>query len=167
MNTFRLFVFADNESVDTFSFALVLLSLAAGDINYVRLRCRFVSSSSYAQGFRPGIPAAIRERCPDLASLIVEMWDGDFRKRPALREVVVQLEAASTAALDKILASTEADASAEVEGAHAAQILSETQYGEEDESGGTATIARLTAQVEALRARNAAQKVKLDAFERT
>ena len=77
-----------NESADTFSFALVLLCLAAGNIGYVRKKGRMISRTAYASGWRPPIPGKLRERCPDLASLISEMWDGDFRKRPALKGVV-------------------------------------------------------------------------------
>ena len=91
-----------NESADTFSFALVLLCLAAGDIGYVRKRGRMISRASYALHWRPPIPSKLRDGCPDLASLITEMWDGDFRKRPALKDVVPRLEAASTAALDGV-----------------------------------------------------------------
>ena len=96
-----------NESVDTFSFALVLLCLAAGDIGYMRKQGSRIPRAAYAQGWRPPIPSELRFRCPDLASLISEMWDGDFRKRPALRDVVPRLEAASTAALDGVVPTTE------------------------------------------------------------
>ena len=90
-----------NESVDTFSFALVLLCLAAGDIAFVSKSAGVViARTAYLSGWRPVVPGRIRKRCPDLASLITEMWDGDFRKRPALKDVVPRLEAASTAALD-------------------------------------------------------------------
>ena len=89
-----------NESADTFSFALVLLCLAAGDIKFVEKKSGRASRFGYAQGWRPPLPSKLRERCPDLASLITEMWDGDFRKRPARTDVVPRLEAASTAALD-------------------------------------------------------------------
>ena len=91
-----------NESADTFSFALVLLSLAAGDIGYIKKRGRLISRSSYALGWRPPIPSELGESCPDLAKLIAEMWDGDFRKRPTLKAIVPRLEAAFAANFDDI-----------------------------------------------------------------
>ena len=103
-----------NESADTFSFALLLLCLAAGNIGYVK-KHTFAgrATTAYTQGWRPPIPSKLRMRCPDLASLISEMWDGDFRKRPALKDVVPRLEAASTAALDGVVPAT-ADVDVEV-----------------------------------------------------
>ena len=92
-----------NESADTFSFSLVLLCLAAGDIGYMSKKGRMLSRIAYAQGWRPPLPSKLRERCPDLASLIKQMWNGNFRKRPALKDVVPRLEAASTAALDGVI----------------------------------------------------------------
>jgi hypothetical protein len=59
-----------NESADTFSFALVLLCLAVGDICYVGKLARQVPSLWYAQGCRPVIPALLDSACPDLAKLI-------------------------------------------------------------------------------------------------
>ena len=91
-----------NESADTFSFALVLLCLAVGDIGFLRKRWKQVSSASYARGWRPPLPSKLRTGCPDLASLISEMWDGDFRKRPALKDVIPRLEATASADLDKV-----------------------------------------------------------------
>ena len=88
-----------NESADTFSFALVLLCLAVGDIRFVWKRRGAISQTAYATGWRPSIPKRVRVGCPDVAKLITEMWDGDFNKRPALKEVVRRLEAASVAAL--------------------------------------------------------------------
>ena len=84
-----------NKNVDTFSFALVLLCLGAGDIDFVRKRGRDITSESYARGWRPTIPNSLRQGCPDLARLISEMWDGAFRKRPSLKVVVPRLEACS------------------------------------------------------------------------
>ena len=79
---------------DTFSLALVLLCLAVGDIGYIRKQARTKPSSvRYVLGDRPIIPATLDFACPDLAKLISEMWDGDFRARPALKAVVPRLEA--------------------------------------------------------------------------
>jgi len=89
-----------NESADTFSFALVLLCLAVGDVDYVRKLGKFVSTSTYATGWRPAIPAELDSACPDLAKLISEMWDHDIHKRPPLKAVVPRIEAASSADLD-------------------------------------------------------------------
>ena len=82
----------DNESVDTFSFSLVLLCLAAGDIEYVRKRRGGVSSTAYAEGWRPALPKHLRAPLM-IAALIEEMWLADFRARPAMKEVVARLEA--------------------------------------------------------------------------
>ena len=92
---------ADNESADTFSFALVLLCLAVGDIRFVQVHARLVgvSMTTYALGWRPKIPPAICEGCQDLAMLILAMWARDFRERPPLRDVVSRLEATSMASL--------------------------------------------------------------------
>ena len=87
--------FADNESADTFSFALVLLCLAAGDICLVQRYGKMVSQTTYALGWRPDIPALIRYGCPELARLISEMWELDFRDRPSLKDIVPRIEALS------------------------------------------------------------------------
>ena len=81
-----------NESVDTFSFALVLLCLAVGDIGYIRNQSRKKHSRvKYAFGGRPNIPWRLRESAPKLADLIDEMWDADFRRRPAFSAIVPRL----------------------------------------------------------------------------
>ena len=56
---------------------------------------RWISQATYARGWRPAIPAAIRYGCPELAILISEMWELDFRIRPSLRDVVPRIEALS------------------------------------------------------------------------
>ena len=81
---------------DTFSFALVLLCLAVGDIAFVRNRGRGIARTGYASGFRPRIPKPLRKACPEIAVLIEEMWLTDFRARPAMKDVVLRLEAAAT-----------------------------------------------------------------------
>ena len=83
-----------NESADTFSFALVLLSLAVGDINYVAKSAKGrVAAATYRLGWRPDIPRVVHEQCADLAALISAMWTDDFRERPSMKEVVDRLEA--------------------------------------------------------------------------
>ena len=80
-----------NESVDTFSFALVLLCLVVGDIGFVakmQARVRVFASS----GWRPIIPTQVSKECPDLAALISDMWGAEFRKRPSMASVVARLE---------------------------------------------------------------------------
>ena len=78
-----------NESADTFSFALVLLSLAVGDIDHI-CKCakskRF-SSSTYQSGWRPPISSKLKSWRPGLVKLIESMWHADFRQRPAMRDV--------------------------------------------------------------------------------
>ena len=81
-----------NESVDTFSFALVLLCLAVGDIGYIRNQSgRNPNRIKYATGGRPTIPWRLREAAPKLANLIVEMWSADFRRCPAFSAIVPRL----------------------------------------------------------------------------
>ena len=74
-----------NEAVDTYSFALVLLCLYLGSINYV--------SDWYSHDVgiraRPPIPSSVSET--DVAALIQEMWCDDFRKRPRLHTVLARL----------------------------------------------------------------------------
>ena len=82
-----------NESADTFSFALVLLSLAVRDIDYVAKSANRLTAATYAMGWRPVIPRMVHEQCADLSALISAMWTGDFRKRPSMKEVVDRLEA--------------------------------------------------------------------------
>ena len=76
---------------DTFSFALVLLCLAVGEIDYVVTHVRN-TSVMYAGGARPPIPESLD---PRIAQLIKDMWQGDFRLRPAMKSVVTRLEACS------------------------------------------------------------------------
>ena len=78
---------------DTFSFSLVLLCLAVGDIAFVRKRGRAIARTAYATGFRYKVPKSLRKACPEIAALIKEMWLTDFRARPAMKDVVVRLEA--------------------------------------------------------------------------
>ena len=62
-----------------------------------------ITQSTYARGWRPAIPAIIQSGCPELAILISEMWELDFRIRPSLRDVVPRIEALSeTTALDGV-----------------------------------------------------------------
>ena len=59
-----------------------------------------MKSAGYALGHRPKIPAQVERACSDLASLISEMWDSDFRKRPPMIAVVRRLKGASEASFD-------------------------------------------------------------------
>ncbi len=78
---------------DTFSFALVLLCLAVGDIAHVRKKGGILARTAYYSGWRPTIRKSLRAACPEMAALIKEMWLADFRARPAMKDVVVRLEA--------------------------------------------------------------------------
>ena len=80
-------------SQDTFSFALVLLCLAVGDIAYVRKKGGVIARTAYYSGWRPTIRTSLRAACPEIAALIEEMWLADFRARPAMKSVVVRLKA--------------------------------------------------------------------------
>ena len=78
---------------DAFSFALVLLCLAVGDIAYVRKKGGIIARTAYYSGWRPAIRKSLRAACPEMAALIKEMWLDDFRARPAMKDVVVRIEA--------------------------------------------------------------------------
>ena len=64
-----------------------------GDIAFVRNRGRAIARAAYATGFRYKVPKSLRKACPEIAALIKEMWLTDFRARPAMKDVVVRLEA--------------------------------------------------------------------------
>ena len=64
-----------------------------GDIAFVRKRGRGTARDAYATGFRYKVPKSLRKACPEIAALIKEMWLTDFRARPAMKDVVVRLEA--------------------------------------------------------------------------
>ena len=80
-------------SQDTFSFSLVLLCLAVGDIAFVRKRGASIARTSYAMGWRPPLSTTLRTASPEIVALIEEMWLADFRARPAMKDVVARLEA--------------------------------------------------------------------------
>merc|ERR1712045_241354 len=90
-----------NESADTFSFGLVLLCLATGDIDYIRRkRDKYFSPTSYAGGFRPPIPDELETGIPQLAKLIKSCWADNPRMRPAMRDVVEILSCIEIKPLD-------------------------------------------------------------------
>ena len=75
---------------DTFAFALLLLCLASGDIDLVKWAVHSAAGGkSYLDGWRPSFrpPSII------LSRLICAMWSDDYRQRPAMKDVVAQLEA--------------------------------------------------------------------------
>ena len=63
-----------------------------GDIAFVRKQVGAISNAYFA-GWRPHLHKSMRDACPEVAVLIKEMWDADFRARPAMKDVVVRLEA--------------------------------------------------------------------------
>ena len=81
-----------NESVDTFSFALILLSLAVGDIAYVVKQYKTTGVNGYVLGRRPLIPPKLQEEACDLCELIKECWNADFCERPKFKDIVPRLE---------------------------------------------------------------------------
>jgi len=144
---------ADNESADTFSFALVLICLVVGDIGYVR-KGATVTSSSYALGMRPTIPAEVHERCAGLASLITEMWAGEFRERPSMEDVVTRLEGFASASLDGMQILADDRSVGDGEAAQTSTTLTVQQGVDEDAA---ITIARL-------RAQNEQQRIQIEAL---
>ena len=82
---------------DTFSYALVLLCLAMGDIRYIRNQARQRPGKlDYIWGKRPTIPDELQEAAPELIALIKEMWAQNFRKRPPFSAIVPRLQAIAT-----------------------------------------------------------------------
>ena len=174
---------ADNESADTFSFGLVLLCLAVGNIAYLQTRGRLVTTSSYALGWRPPIPDVVSDGCADLAALIAKMWDGDFRKRPSLKLVVSRLEASAAASLDAVgkrraiasgasgvASATGENGAASIVAVHSseaatAQHVVEEEEAEEEDDESARLIARLRAALADQRAQIEAQRDKLEALE--
>ena len=84
---------------DTFSFGLLLLCLALGDINYLA-SLRFTGSLRYHLGGRPPVPAELDFDHPELVRLIISMWQPDFRLRPSMKAVVDTLSNLPTSAAD-------------------------------------------------------------------
>ena len=78
---------------DTFSFALLLLCLATCNIKHVSDCCctRRLTTTTYANGWRPEIPVMLDFDHPELVVLIRSMWQTDFRMRPAMMTAVQAL----------------------------------------------------------------------------
>ena len=75
---------------DTFSFALVLLCFATGDIDYLEHMRQFnYQCTRYYLGRRPPIPDQFIDNVNSevLRGLINSMWQQDFRARPAMKAV--------------------------------------------------------------------------------
>ena len=64
-----------------------------GDIAHIRKKGKILARTAYYSGWRPSIRKSLRAACPEMAALIKEMWQTDFRARPAMSDVVVRLEA--------------------------------------------------------------------------
>ena len=162
---------AHTATQDTFSFALVLLCLAVGDIAYVhKQRGASARRTAYDTGWRPTIRKSLRVACPEIAVLIKEMWLADFRARPAMRDVVVRLEACTV--VDRAAKSEahpeEHSTSSQVDDQTDNKGLLDRQSGDpavatiatlraENEAGKT-EIETLKAAIEALKAENDALK---------
>jgi len=81
-----------NESVDTFSFSLVLISLIVGEVDFViKSQTNGWPQLAYIKGWRPRIPGQVDVDHPGLVRLVEAMWQTDFRGRPAMRDVVATL----------------------------------------------------------------------------
>ena len=120
--------------------------------------------STYARGWRPAIPAIIQSGCPELAILISEMWELDFRIRPSLRDVVPRIEALSeTAALDHVHQTAAASERSGLEDAladsHLSTISELKAKHDLHEANTAATIARLEAENASLVIENTSLKV--------
>ena len=59
----------------------------------MRKKGGIVARTAYYSGWRPTIRKSLRAACPEMAALIKEMWLADFRARPAMKDVVVRIEA--------------------------------------------------------------------------
>ena len=135
---------------DTFSFALVLLCLAVGDILFVRKQGGIIATTAYFSGWRPTLSKTLRAGSPEIAALIEQMWLADFRARPAMRDVVVRLEAC-----------TVVDRSADKSEAHPEEHSTSSQVDDQTDDTGldrqsgdpaVSTIATLRAENEAAKA---------------
>jgi len=94
--------------VDTFSFGLVLLCLAVGDIEFVRLASSAATGNeTYLNGWRP----PFRFPSGEIANLIRAMWSGNFRQRPAMKDVVGRLKASVSLFEDDVATAAEEPAS--------------------------------------------------------
>ena len=67
----------------------MLLSLARGDIEFVRLAASTATGKTYMDQWRP----SFRFPSGDLEQLIRAMWSDDYRQRPSMKDVVTRLEA--------------------------------------------------------------------------
>ena len=80
--------------MDTFSFALVLLCVALGDVRFLHKLNKKQTNYAYGEQFRPRIPKMLAQRAPvGLICLIKEMWQASLSQRPHMTEVVARLEA--------------------------------------------------------------------------
>ena len=124
-----------------------------GDVAYVHKKR--AGKSSYDTDWRPDVSKSLRFACPEIAALIEEMWLADFRARPAMRDVVVRLEACTV--VDR---AAKSEAHPE-EHSTSSQVDDQTDdTGLDHQSGdpAVATIATLRAEIEALKAENDALK---------
>ena len=84
---------------DTFSFALVLLCLAVGEIDYIKVQsAKRPPNTNFSDGWRPPIPISLQSASPKIVSLIESMWANDFRARPAMKDVVGWLKTCDSVA---------------------------------------------------------------------
>ena len=81
-----------NRSVDVFSFALVLLEVAVGDLVTVRKQFKAAGIDTSTTGWTPNIPEAVSLDLPDVADLFEECFASDYRVRPNFVEVEFRLK---------------------------------------------------------------------------
>ena len=80
-----------NKSVDTFSFALLLLEIVVGDALYVK--SHWPGRFAFVKGWRPPFPPALAEEQPELVALIEQCWAQDPSSRPDFNSIEARLAA--------------------------------------------------------------------------
>ena len=89
-----------NKSVDVFSYGLVLLEIAVGKADFVKLSG--MDRTSYVSGKRPGISSELRETLPEVCVLIEEAWHEDPTERPEFVTIEPRLAALCPAELPAV-----------------------------------------------------------------
>ena len=124
-----------------------------GDIAFVRKQGGIIATTAYFSGWRPTLSKTLRAVSPELAALIEQMWLADFRARPAMRDVVVRLEACTV--VDR---AAKSEAHPE-EHSTSSQVDETANKGLDRQSGDPAV-----ATIATLRAENEAAKVEIEAL---
>ena len=80
-----------NERTDVYSLSIVFAEIFTRNLPYPDVTPVMVATGVITQGLRPELPAYVP---PAIRSLTEAMWSGDPAARPALADVLKQVEAA-------------------------------------------------------------------------